>query len=75
LVRSGDVRSGDEFAADSFLIPGSVRRDANGVEAWAPALAGKCVVVVCLDGKVGSQGVAAEPRHRGVRARILEEGY
>ncbi len=70
-----DVRSDDEFAADPFLIPGSVRRSLTSVEAWAPALAGKSAVVVCLDGKVGSQGAAGELRHRGVQARVLEGGF
>jgi rhodanese-related sulfurtransferase len=70
-----DVRSTDEFAADPFLIPGSVRRDPISVETWGPAFADKSVVVVCRDGSAGSQGVAAELRHRGVRARVLGGGF
>jgi rhodanese-related sulfurtransferase len=69
-----DVRSDDEFAADRFLIPGSVRRDASRVGTWALVLVGKSVVVACLDGNESSQGVAAWLRHQGIHARGLEGG-
>jgi rhodanese-related sulfurtransferase len=70
-----DVRSNEEFAADPLLIPGSVRRDAESVETWAAALAGKSAVVVCLDGRADSHGVAARLRHCGVDASVLQGGF
>lgn len=70
-----DVRSKEEFGADPYLIPGSVRRDASRVETWAPALVGKSVVVACLDGNENSQGVTAWLRHQGIHARALDGGF
>lgn len=70
-----DVRCNKEFDADPFLIPGSIRRDADTVETWGSALAGKAVVVVCRDGRTLSQGVAAWLRHKNIDANSLEGGF
>ena len=70
-----DVRRNEEFDADPYLIPGSIRRDADVIDAWGSALAGKSVAVVCLDGRTVCQGVAAWLRHKGIDAKSLEGGF
>ena len=63
-----DVRpSGD-------LVPGSVRRPAEAVDAWAAELGGSNVVVICAHGGERSAGVAAWLRQAGIKAEILEGG-
>ena len=69
-----DVRTEDDFQADPFLIPGSVRRPHEGVADWGPGLSGRNVVVICQKGLKLSQGVAAWLRHAGVPADSLEGG-
>ena len=69
-----DVRVDEDFAADPRLIPGSRRRHAQSVEDWAPAYAGRHVVVACQKGKKLSQGTAAWLRHLGHSAESLEGG-
>jgi rhodanese-related sulfurtransferase len=70
-----DVRSEKEFSADPFLIPGSVRRDADGVKDWSGTFVGRRPIVVCQDGSSASQGVAALLRRRGVDAKTLGGGF
>jgi rhodanese-related sulfurtransferase len=70
-----DVRSDGEFAADPFLVPGSVLRDAGSVDQWARALVGKRSIIVCQDGCSTSQGVAALLRHDEVDAKSLDGGF
>jgi rhodanese-related sulfurtransferase len=70
-----DVRSAAGFADQPFLIPASVRRDANAVDTWALALAEKRLVAVCNDGGATSQGVAAWLRHEGIDAKSLDGGF
>jgi rhodanese-related sulfurtransferase len=70
-----DVRRNEEFDADPYLIPGSIRRDADAVATWGSALAGESVAVVCLDGRALSQGVAAWLRHNSIDAKSLEGGF
>src|SRR5204863_218471 len=69
-----DVRPEEEFSAEPLLIPGSLRRSASDVSAWARAFHGQSVVVACRDGGSLSQGVAARLRHDGVSAEALEGG-
>jgi len=69
-----DVSIDEDFAADPRLIPGARRRHAQSVEDWAPAYAGRHVIVVCQKGKKLSQGTAAWLRHLGVSAESLEGG-
>ncbi len=70
-----DVRPGHAFATDPLLVPGSIRRSADSVAEWAPALTGSAAIVVCEDGLAASQGVAALLRAGGVAAEILEGGF
>lgn len=69
-----DVRPEEEFATEPLLIPGSLRRSAADVGAWAGAFHSQSVVVACRDGGSLSQGVASRLRHEGVAAEALEGG-
>jgi rhodanese-related sulfurtransferase len=70
-----DVRTGDDFAADPRLVPGSIRRPYETAPDWAPEYRGRSAVVVCEKGLKLSQGVAAFLRHAGVPAESLEGGF
>jgi len=70
-----DVRSDAEFANQPFLIPASIRRDADAADTWAAGLAGKRVVTVCNDGGAIGQSVAAWLRHKSVDAKSLDGGF
>jgi len=70
-----DVRIDDDVSADPRRIPGSVRRSHTDIGSWAPALAGRSVVVSCQRGEKLSQGTAAWLRHLGLDAGILEGGF
>jgi len=70
-----DVRSAEDFDADSRLVPGSVRRSYDAVADWAAALRGRSAIVICRDGLRSSQGVAAILRDAGVQAEVLEDGF
>ncbi|WP_336489465.1 sulfurtransferase/chromate resistance protein [Methylobacterium nigriterrae] len=69
-----DVRPDDAFRDDPLLIPGSIRRPADQVDAWAHELAGRSVVVACSHGRDLSHGTAAYLRQAGVSAEALEDG-
>ncbi|PSC05972.1 sulfurtransferase [Alsobacter soli] len=70
-----DVRTDEDFDAEPFLVPGSVRRSHKDVAAWADAYAGHSVVVVCQQGLKLSHGVAAWLRHAGAAtAESLDGG-
>ena len=69
-----DVRIPEDFEADPFLVPGSVRCAHEDVPAQAAGYAGKSVVVVCQKGKKLSEGAAAWLRHAGAEAETLEGG-
>jgi hypothetical protein len=58
-LTDAEFRSKAEFGDQPFLIPASVRRDADAIDAWAPAQSGGRLVVACYDGGALSQGVAA----------------
>ncbi len=70
-----DVRTGEDFAADPRLIPGSLRRAHDAVAAWAAALGGRPAVVACERGRKLSEGVAAWLRHEGIAAEVLDGGF
>ncbi|RLP24394.1 sulfurtransferase/chromate resistance protein [Mesorhizobium sp. YM1C-6-2] len=70
-----DVRTDEDFAADPRLVPGSMRREHDRVQNWAPALGKASATVICHRGKKLSEGVAAWLRHLGVAAESLEGGY
>ena len=70
-----DVRSDEDAAADPRLVPGAMRRRAETVANWAPALSGVSAIVLCAEGHARSEGVAAWLRAVGASAEILEGGY
>ncbi len=70
-----DVRVDEDFAADPRLIPGARRFPHDAVDTWAPAYAGKKVIVVCHRGKKLSQGVAALLHNDAIAAETLEGGF
>ncbi|MFH5923372.1 sulfurtransferase/chromate resistance protein [Roseomonas xinghualingensis] len=70
-----DLRVPEDHAADPRLLPASIRRDHRDVTAWAPAYAGRSVVVACQRGLKLSQGAAAWLRHHGAQAEVLEGGF
>jgi rhodanese-related sulfurtransferase len=69
-----DVRTDEDYEADPFLVPGSVRRSHTDVGHWAGSYAGRSVVVICQKGLKLSHGVAAWLRHAGISAESLEGG-
>jgi rhodanese-related sulfurtransferase len=70
-----DVRSSEDHAADTRMLPASVRRDYRNVASWGEEYTGRSVVVVCRWGSELSQGVAAWLRHAGAHAEHLEGGF
>lgn len=69
-----DVRTDEDFAADTRLVPGALRRDYRHVAEWASEFRGRPAVVICQKGLKLSQGVAAWLRHDGVKADVLDGG-
>ncbi len=71
-----DVRTDEDHAADSRLMPGAVRQDFRAIGSWAVRYAGcRHAVVVCRRGLNPSQGIAAWLRHAGIEAESLEGGF
>lgn len=70
-----DVRTAEDFADDSRLLPCAERRVAGAVHEWAADFAGQRVVVVCLKGGKLAEGTAAWLRHVGIAAETLEGGF
>jgi len=70
-----DVRIDEDFAADPRLIPGSLRRSHEHVDAWGAAFVGRNAVVICQHGRKLSEGVAAWLRHGGTVAEVLDGGF
>jgi len=64
-----DIRSDEDFAADSRLIPGSQGREFSSVEAWGADYHGQQAIVSCQNGLQLSQGVAARMRCQANAAR------
>jgi len=69
-----DVRIDEDFDDDPFFIPTAFRHPFREIDALAPDLAGRKVVVVCWKGLKLSEGAAASLRAAGVAAEILEGG-
>jgi len=69
-----DVRTDEDFAADSRLIPGAIRRPWAEVATWAADFRGRDVVAVCRAGHKLSQGTAAWLRQAGAEAEALDGG-
>lgn len=69
-----DVRTDEDFSRDQRLVPGSIRRRYEDVAAWSGTVAGPAVVV-CQAGRKLSHGVAANLRHAGRAAEVLEGGF
>ncbi len=69
-----DVCIDEDFAADPNLIPTAIRHPFAEIEALAPRLAGRKVVVVCQKGLKLSQGAAALLRCNGIAAELLGGG-
>lgn len=57
-----DVRDDAEFAADPRLIPGAIRRAPDQLPGWAPALAGRAVVVAGAAHTPAAAATAAMPK-------------
>lgn len=70
-----DVRTIEDFTADSRLLPTAIRRDHREAAAWAASFRGREVVVLCQKGLKLSEGVAAWLRHEGAAAEVLEGGF
>ena len=69
-----DVRIAEDINTNPTLIPSAVQRDYAQVHIWAAQFTGREVVVVCHKGLKLSEGVAAQLRILGVKARVLEGG-
>ena len=69
-----DVRIDEDFAADSRLIPGAIRRPHRNVQDWAGGFTGKSVVVIFHQGQKHGEGTAAFLRYGNISAEILEGG-
>jgi rhodanese-related sulfurtransferase len=69
-----DVCIDEDFAADPDTIPTAIRHPFGDIDALAPRLHGRKVVVVCQKGLKLSQGAAAMLRCRGVEAETLVGG-
>ncbi|PZU47341.1 MAG: sulfurtransferase [Sphingomonas sp.] len=69
-----DVRPPDEVSALPLRIPASVPRVVGDLESWAPAFAGRGLVVVGTRGGTRAAGCAALLREAGQSAELLEGG-
>src|SRR4051794_39081522 len=69
-----DVRIEEDYAAEPFLVPGSVRRFHKEVRDWAGSYAGRSLTVICQQGLKLSHGVAAWLRHAGAASAESLEG-
>ncbi|MEM7470083.1 MAG: chromate resistance protein ChrB domain-containing protein [Pseudomonadota bacterium] len=69
-----DVCIDEDFNADPHLIPSSRRFSHKSIDALAPDLIDKSVVVICQKGKKLSHGSAAILRSYGIKAEALEGG-
>jgi rhodanese-related sulfurtransferase len=70
-----DVRTSEDFDADPFLIPASIRKSHKDAFAWGGAFTGQSAVVVCHHGAKLSEGTAAWLRHHNCEAINLEGGF
>ena len=70
-----DVRLSEDFAANPVMIPGAIRRDPEGIAAWASKLPkDKPIVVYCVKGKWVSQKAATYLSEHGFNVLSLDGG-
>ena len=69
-----DLRIPEDMAADAVLIPTARPVPHTEMDAIAPGLRGRHVVLICYRGRKISQGAAAILRLAGVRAEVLTGG-
>lgn len=69
-----DIWLDEDFAADPYLIPGSVRHSAKDIDGIADKVGDRAVVIICQKGKKLSQGVVSWLRCKGCVAEYLEGG-
>ncbi len=69
-----DICLEDDFSADPYLIPGSVRRSHTDMEGIREVFQDKPGVIVCQQGKKLSQGLVSLLRGEGYDAEFLEGG-
>ena len=69
-----DIRTQDDFDADPFLIPGSVRATHTDLPALKARLGSGSIVIVCQKGLKLSQGAAAWLRIHEIACDYLEGG-
>ncbi len=70
-----DVRRAAAFNASREMVRGALRREPEGVEAWAKTLpASSRVVVYCVHGHEVGRNAAEALARRGIDARYLEGG-
>ena len=63
-----DVRTDAGSQADRVLIPGSGPLRLDTIDAWAPEINGRRVVLICQVGRKLSRAPAAMLRHNGIAA-------
>ena len=69
-----DICTDDDFAEDSYLIPGSIKHPHSDLDGLIARLAGRPVIVSCQKGLKLSQGLMSRLRARGVDAQYLSGG-
>lgn len=70
-----DVRRESDYAASQEILPGSVWRDPEGIDAWlGEVLTDRDVVIYCVRGGSVSNSVVDRLQAAGVRARYIEGG-
>jgi rhodanese-related sulfurtransferase len=69
-----DICIDEDFEADPFLIPGSIRHPATDIPGLVRLLSGRPSVIICQKGKKLSQGMVSWLRSEGHSAEYLEGG-
>lgn len=70
-----DIRTDEDRARNTKILPGSVLRDWQTVGTWSSSFSNSQVVVICQRGLTPSEGTAAWLRHEGIKAETLENGF
>ncbi|WP_170513957.1 chromate resistance protein ChrB domain-containing protein [Ruegeria atlantica] len=69
-----DICLDEDFTADPYLIPGSLRHPAKDIDGIAERIGDRAAVIICQKGKKLSQGVVSWLRSKGCVAEYLEGG-
>ncbi|WP_170409749.1 chromate resistance protein ChrB domain-containing protein [Ruegeria arenilitoris] len=69
-----DICLDEDFTADPYLIPGSLRHPAKDIDGIAERIGDRAAVIICQKGKKLSQGVVSWLRSKGCVAEFLEGG-